>query len=359
MLNEGGVLTESSTIGLRARLSEAWKRRGPLVLLRHRRVPAMGVPVRGKAALHEKAHAALSEAIALEGQGEGSAAATAFAQAITLLNRAGDRPGAARACLLSAQCALRLGHLDIAGEAADGARITFAALGNQAGEAAALRVLGRIDLRRGALQPARDHFDAALELLELTGDETSQATVLRTLGDIDARLGKVHVARFELEGALRLYGATQDVLGRARTLQSLGDLARSQGEPGMATQCYRQALPLMARLGDDAATAQLHLDLARLAADQADPDDALRHAVEATRLYELLDQPIGRAHGLYLTALASLQQRDVDTARVLARRAHDLYRAHHEDVLAQTVEALLNHLRPFRPVGGAEVEARG
>ncbi|MFY1634234.1 ATP-binding protein [Solwaraspora sp. WMMB335] len=122
-------------------------------------------------------------------------------QALTLLERAGDRASAAVAMSNIATAHERLGYDEPALEYYRRARDTFRELDNLAGVGHAIASLANLHARRGAHASALANHEQALALFQAVGYADGRAAVLWEMARLHARMGDIQSARTLFDGA--------------------------------------------------------------------------------------------------------------------------------------------------------------
>ncbi|MEB3297930.1 MAG: adenylate/guanylate cyclase domain-containing protein [Candidatus Sericytochromatia bacterium] len=217
-------------------------------------------------------------AMAQELAGDWGAAADAYDRAHAICARIGDRSRSAHILNNLGGLRLKLGLLDEATEAIQGADTLYESLGNPLGRAACANFIGRIHLAREAPIEAIPCFEASVRLLEQAGAGTYAAEVLRGLGQALLLAERLETSREVLRKAASLAADAGQQAESAMIRLLEGRLLAAEGhlEAGLAQG--KEALEDVRRHGHslDKGQAMVHLAyLARQAGETREADTLL------------------------------------------------------------------------------------
>lgn len=241
----------------------------------------------------------------LELVGEWTGAASAYSDALTVAEVAGDQDAGAWARTWLAEVARKRGRFDEAAEGLAEAGERFRALGNEAGVGQVLHLSGTLAAQRGEYPAATAAYRASLRIRERLGDLASMGALFSNLAIVEEYQGRYAEAQQLNEQALELrlrdgdrraIGVSQNNLGMIAVLRgdfvaaterfveamrlhelvgdawmvalghnNLGNAYRGLGNAAAAGQEYRAALATYRAHGDDWALAILYEDVAQLA----------------------------------------------------------------------------------------------
>jgi tetratricopeptide (TPR) repeat protein len=186
--------------------------------------------------------------------------------------------------------------------------------GDVLGQGVALGNLGGVLVDEGHLQEARDALDAALAIHESLGDRRSVAVALVNLGSVEQERAHVAEAAAHLERALAIVQEIgyRRVEGVAATL--LGGCLSDLGRHEEARRLLEQAMRAAHETGDARQEALAHAYLVRAQVGRRQIDDARAalaraEALAAETVHPSLDAPLALARGHVDAALAR-QARD-------------------------------------------------
>ena len=305
-----------------------------------------------------RAYALGSVGFGLYLRSEHDAALEHFAEALALIEPAGDLYG--RAMVLSgiAGVHVSLGHFEEAVGLALDTLGTARALGDQDREAWTLVGLGNTYLDLGDYEHAMEAGEEALRLFGEMGNAGGQARAHGVVGGALQKVGRCAEALAHHESALRLSREMGVRLSEARALHDIGECDHARGDHAEALARHQEALAIRRAVGNRQAesTSLLHIGLALTALGRApeavevltgareiassvraEPriaqvDEALAEAYEAsgdpvralehyrlfhTRREALLDsQSRSRIHSLQVRAQAEQAQREAEIAHL-------------------------------------------
>jgi predicted ATPase/transcriptional regulator with XRE-family HTH domain len=337
-----------TAIGLRlaGTLAPFWWRHGHLsegrrwldALLSLRERDASHVDVRVQARALDGAGKLASE------QGDGSAAATHYAESLALYRSVDDRRGMART----------LGSLALFKGPAGAALLEeslglWRVLGDPAGIAFALTQLGDVARMQGAYARATALLEESLSLREEVGDTAGVANSLFLLGRTMWEHGEGSRAHGLMERSLSLRRALDHRAGIAFSLGQLGSVAGSRGDVVRATALLEESLALMRALGLSDGVVAMLSHLGGVARDQGDDERALALLEESVRLARTLSSGPALAWALDESGELARSQGDYRRARALHDECLALRRIDGE---ATEVASSLCHL-------GAVFQAQG
>jgi eukaryotic-like serine/threonine-protein kinase len=173
------------------------------------------------------------------------AGAEALALYVADQARAREWPAiAARAALVSAGVAVKLGDYDGAVNRCVGALGTLKAYGDRRGEYEARAELANAYYYQGNHDYAHDAYQANLVLAEDLGDEVAVAEARWGLGYVDLWRGRYEPAREHFEAMRAILARRGAAYRLADCYNALGEAARLSGRLAEAEQLYREALRL-------------------------------------------------------------------------------------------------------------------
>ena len=288
----------------------------------------------------------------------------------------------ARAWLLE-----KLGRLDEADKAVQGARDLYQAAHDQRGVADAITGEAIAFMFRGDYFPARQRYEEALAIHQKIGNKHSVAGEFHNLGEVSLFLGDVHDALQKHQSALRTYEEVRDENGmalakiglgaalftegkllearkmyeesldicrrngdrdrEAEALMGLGQVSRAEGDFRAAWESEMHAREVFREVGDKTPEAQANLRLARLLLDKGDPSEAAKSVQQAEELLSITASPRDDATARILmsqTLMASGKiaeaRENVARAVEFAKRSRDLDVSFMARVVAARIDGL-------------------
>jgi tetratricopeptide (TPR) repeat protein len=257
-------------------------------------------------------------------KGDFAAALDAFDRMLRLSWLAAARSKAAVAFNKMGRVWRRKGDLAQAHEQLSRGRDLFAETGDQRGYAASLDDLGQVFQLEGHYDEAFEHFTRALALRSRVGDQRSIAHSLSNLGILQKNRGRFPEAENCHREALQLRRAIGDRAGAILSLNNLAVLAYHHGDVLGARRGWEQALTEAEEIGALPLQALALANLGELALSGKKLDEARRRLSDAIGLAQKLDDRRLLSEATRNLSLLELESGNTQTARTLARQAHEL-----------------------------------
>ena len=169
----------------------------------------------------------------------------AYARAQTVWAQMKNHVGIADTTLNQGEALLEQGNHTAAAKAFQQALTLAEADGLKSAQARALRGLGAARMLHKDWAAARPFIAASQALALQIGSPTAQSYALRTLGDLGVRSGDAALARHSYEQALTLAREAGDRDGEAETLARLARAVADSGDAQQGLQLIKQALAIV------------------------------------------------------------------------------------------------------------------
>ena len=271
--------------------------------------------------LARAAHASDAAARAAYAGGALADAQVAWARAVELADRRGDRGMLASMTGNLGIALFQRGRHDEARAAYERAIEMHRAVGNEAGVASTLSNLGNLHMVREEYVEALAIFrDARASQLAL-GDAGGAAITLGNVGIAQRERGDLREALTTLERARAEKDAVGNTSGAAGTLAELGKVRTSLGDVAGARAAFEQALATQRRVGDRRGAAVSRSLLADLHRRDGRYAEALTEAEAVLAEFESLGQTSGVAMQLGLIAKMRLELGDRERAAEALERS--------------------------------------
>lgn len=165
-----------------------------------------------------------------------------------ILLKAGHYGDHAQALVLTARAERRLGHLDAAREAAEGAVLVSRKCGGRFAESAAVLEVGHCVLKAARLEEAGGQFMVALRLAAESGNREVEVMALRGIGRVRAREQRLGETRAVLEQTLLLAREIGHSELEGVLLRDLGELHWALRNPSLATTTFQESAELLGQI---------------------------------------------------------------------------------------------------------------
>jgi CHAT domain-containing protein/Tfp pilus assembly protein PilF len=257
--------------------------------------------------------ALVDEARRLTDATELAQARVAYAIAIELAGKLGDRVNLASALIGIGSIHGRQGDYPAASETLKAGLVVAEALNDVVRIDAALHNLGVVHRLQGDYEEALDHYRRVVELADATGRAHELGPTFNNIGIVHMLRGSYGAALAALHRSLALKEAAGDRAGLPSTLTNIGIVQVQQGHPELALDYYRRSLEVAESVGQTARRAgtlndigqayamldrhDLALDYSRRALEQHQA--AGRRADAAATLYNIgrIEHAAGRLEG--------------------------------------------------------------
>jgi tetratricopeptide (TPR) repeat protein len=274
---------------------------------------------------------------------------------VAILDRFGDRRGAARSRLIAAFIEMmRAGDIDSAAALVDSADEAARAVGDSWTRALASLTRFRFLLHRGDLASALQHGADALARFTALDDPWGMPWTSVWLAVAQRTAGELGDARRLLEDTIPTVPGSSYLASLA--LQELGNILALQGEHDAAANRHRQALDLAARSAVRILTAFAHNAAGFGARARGDPTNAKQHYREALRLFHDLGHDDGVRYSRCGLGLAELDLGHREAAnRELRDAAKSALRTGRPEVLAAALDGLALLRSATQPLDAARL----
>jgi tetratricopeptide (TPR) repeat protein len=248
-----------------------------------------------------------------------------FAQASRHRELAGDKAGAARLYLATADRAGAAGAPERAAELYERG-LALLADDEVSTRLAVLHGLGDCLTRVGEYDRALARFREMLRCAWLLGNRAKSGAAYNRIGRIYRHLGRYDDAMAALSDGHTLFLEARDWRGVAASLDDIGQVYRRRGDYDQAIYHFQEALQLRRESNDPRGSALSLYNIGELERDAGRLREAESHLEEALRLVRLTTDRSGVA--AILSALAALQheRRELDKAEGLWKEALSIAR---------------------------------
>lgn len=252
--------------------------------------------------------------------GDVAAAATHAAASRDQLSELGDDITSAHVANLIGMIAQYRGQLDAAASSYAEALTIGERLTDPRATAVSCVNLGTLSTERRAFGKATSYLERSLMLFRELGDERSSADVLNSLADLAGRQGRLDQATVLGERSLERFTALADPAGQTEARLNLAGVARRSGRLAEAAEHLRCVLELAAQSGDPWGRASAFTGLAEMAAAARDPEAGTLFRAALT-IHRRLEHAQGVTSALLGLAALARDRGDELEATVLEREA--------------------------------------
>lgn len=194
------------------------------------------------------------------------------------------------------------------------ALVTWEALGDAEAEARTLHNMGIVYSRLDSLDDAVLYLERSLQGQAAVQD---RATTLIEIGSIHFRQTDLRAAERVFQQALSALTGPQDRIDRAAALDGLASVFWASGRTDEALTAYDQALQIYRHNGMAPYEGDVLANIGRLYESLGQLKEALRLSRQAIERFDLGGVRDGKAHALYICALAEQQRANLGAARRL------------------------------------------
>ena len=232
-----------------------------------------------------------------------------------LLQKTGDRAGAAGAWVAEATVLQKTGRTAEARRAYEQAIQVFRETGNRSREAKALNNFAVLLNDEGDFAGVIPLLERSLQLKREMGDLQGSATTLVNLGIAFETRGQIAQARPRMEEAISISRRLEDAHGIALALRGVARLHLAEGRLAEARAALEEASGLSRQIGDGEGTAQAWLSLGHLERKAGRPVRARERYSAAQQEFARIDQPSDAAYVTIFLGELDLEEGHPDRAR--------------------------------------------